>query len=135
MGVKKKAHESNLVFKISLLNSFKTCKFLTSFLLPSTLSHILSLLYIIFPQLFYYIIQFVMKGRDKNFIVLMSWYIMKTLRYQCSYCCYIASKKGTLKNHLQFIHEGKGEDCPICDTKHATKHHLEIHIEAKHLKE
>ena len=49
--------------------------------------------------------------------------------YSCSECSYKATQKGGLKSHIERVHRGKKEECPLCHVKIKS---LDQHKQYKH---
>ena len=54
------------------------------------------------------------------------------VRYDCDQCDYQATERGSVKTHIQNIHEGVRHDCNHCDYKATQKSNLKYHIKSKH---
>ena len=52
--------------------------------------------------------------------------------FQCPSCEYNATQKGSLKTHIQSIHEGKTFQCSSCEYKATQKNSLKTHMQSVH---
>ena len=57
---------------------------------------------------------------------------LKSLKFPCEYCGYMATQAGNLKRHVESKHEGVRYPCMKCDYVTTRKNYLEAHIESIH---
>ena len=53
-------------------------------------------------------------------------------RYFCDQCTKSFNKKVNLRYHIEFVHEGKGLQCELCDYRTLFNGEMENHMEVKH---
>ena len=57
---------------------------------------------------------------------------LESVEYECIQCEYKTAVKGTLKQHIQSIHEGIKYPCNHCDHEATQRGNLQTHIQSKH---
>ena len=54
------------------------------------------------------------------------------IRYECGQCDYMATKQGNLKRHRQVKHEDPKYECDSCEYKTTQPEYLEMHTQSRH---
>ena len=54
--------------------------------------------------------------------------------YPCNLCDYKATQQGSLKKHIESVHEKVKYPCNLCEYKATEKGHLKRHIKSVHKK-